>query len=62
METIEQPIFCEEKHLLFLDNLRASGVTNMFGATPYIQENFGLEKTKASKILIYWMNTFSDRS
>ena len=30
----------------YLDILRESGVTNMFGATPYIQEEFGVDKKK----------------
>jgi hypothetical protein len=27
----------------FLDNLRDSGVTNMFGARPYLERQFGLD-------------------
>ena len=30
----------------YLDNLRESGVTNMFGAGIYLQEEFGLGKEK----------------
>ena len=40
----------------FLDNLRESGVTNMFGATPYLQEEFGMDKAEAKGILLAWMN------
>ena len=29
-----------EKYYEFLDNLRESGVTNMFGATPYLVKHF----------------------
>jgi hypothetical protein len=42
----------------FLDNLRESGVTNMYAARPYLQEAFGLPPDKATKILSSWMKTF----
>ena len=41
----------------FLENLRDSGVTNMFGATPYIQEEFSLDKKTAKDLLITWIKT-----
>lgn len=42
----------------YLDVLRESGVTNMFGARPYIEEEFGLSKAEAGKVLSAWMKTF----
>lgn len=58
----ERPEFVIEEHLTFLDALRESGVTNMFGARPYIQEEFHyLSKGEASAVLMYWMHTFEDR-
>jgi hypothetical protein len=39
------------KYYKFLDNLRDSGKTNMFGATPYIQDEFDIDKIKAKEIL-----------
>jgi len=51
-----------EKYYEFLDNLRESGVTNMFGATPYLMEEFyDLSKVEAREILKSWMKTFSER-
>ena len=51
-----------EKYYEFLDNLRESGVTNMFGATPYLVEEFSdLSEGKAREILRSWMNTFFER-
>ena len=44
----------------FLNSLRESGVTNMFGATPYVIEEFGLEKSEARRILSLWMSNFND--
>ena len=46
---------------VFLDNLRESGVTNMFGAGSYIQEEFGVTKYDAQRFLIKWMQTFGER-
>jgi hypothetical protein len=41
-----------------LDALRESGITNMFGAGSYLQEEFGLTRAEARAILVYWMQTF----
>jgi len=43
----------------YLNVLRISGITNMFGAGPYIQENFGITKYDANRFLIKWMETFN---
>tara|TARA_R100000664_G_scaffold33818_1_gene52173 strand:+ start:2984 stop:3154 length:171 start_codon:yes stop_codon:yes gene_type:complete len=45
----------------FLDALRVSGKTNMFGATPYIQKQFNITKYDAQRFLIKWMETFNDK-
>lgn len=48
--------------LVFLDDLRESGVTNMFGAAPYLREEFPhLDREAARKAVVYWMETFSER-
>ena len=49
------------EHLNYLDDLRESGVTNMFGAAPYLAREFGIKKQDARQILAYWMETFADR-
>lgn len=46
---------------IFLDVLRSSGVTNMFGAGPYIEKHFKVKRNEASAYLREWMNTFSER-
>ena len=46
----------------FLDDLRKSGVTNMYGASPYLQEEFDLDRDDARKVLLAWMRTFGDGS
>ena len=46
------------EHTEFLDELRESGATNMFGAGKWLQEEFGLEKGEARQILATWMKNF----
>jgi len=57
---MERPEFVTEEHLKYLDNLRESGITNMFGAAPFVQDAFGLDKVVSINILSYWMKTFGD--
>lgn len=47
-----------EKYFGYLDNLRESGVTNMYGASIYLEEVFSLDRKKASAILGQWIKTF----
>lgn len=47
-----------EEHLTYLDELRESGETNMFGARPYIETRFGLPRSQAGYVLSAWMKTF----
>ena len=57
-----RPDFVTDEHLNFLDNLRESGVTNMFGASSYVKQAYPeLSKSEARKVLAYWMKTFSER-
>lgn len=52
----------KEEVFTFLDNLRESGVTNMFGASPYIREMWPeLSRKEASALLVEWMETFEKR-
>ena len=46
------------KYWIFLEELRRSGVTNMFGAVPYIEARFGVSRDEASKILVDWMRNY----
>jgi hypothetical protein len=50
----------EQEVLEYLNTLRDSGVTNMFGATPYIEDEFGLNKKESKRLLLLWMNNFND--
>ena len=42
----------------YLEDLRQSGATNMFGAAPYLQEDFGLDRREAKNILLSWMTHY----
>jgi len=41
-----------EQYYNYLNDLRDSGVTNMFGASPYLQEEFGLSRYEAKTVLM----------
>lgn len=51
----------QEKVNVFLDKLRESGQTNMFGAAPYVSEAFGVSKYEARDLVKNWMQTFDER-
>ena len=42
----------------YLVALRDSGITNMFGAGAYLQDNFGLSRYEAKDILLEWFESF----
>ncbi len=51
----------EEKEVMsYLNDLRDSGVTNMFGAAPYVEQEFEIEKREARRILSLWMSNFNE--
>jgi len=43
----------------YLVGLRDSGVTNMFGAAPYLEAAYDVGRDEAGKILGAWMQSFS---
>ena len=54
-----RPDYVTNEHLEYLDELRESGETNMYGARPYLQRKFGMiDKKLAANILTYWMASF----
>ena len=56
-----KPDCVKDEHLTYLDELRESGETNMFGAASYVQTEFGVDKKDAKDILLYWMRSFERR-
>lgn len=47
------------EYWIYLEDLRRSGETNMYGATPYLMEEFDLSKAEARKILADWMQNYN---
>lgn len=60
MNTKNQTSPTKEQVYNFLNILRLSGITNMYGASPYLQEVFGFTKYDANRYLNSWMDTFDD--
>jgi hypothetical protein len=50
-----------QKHHDYLIALRDSGVVNMWGATPYIQDRFDVTQQEAKAILIEWIQSFKEK-
>ncbi len=55
-----RPESVTDERLEYLDSLRESSVTNMFGAGPYVEDNFGVTKAEAKEVVLYWMETFGN--
>ena len=49
-----------QEHKDYLDELRESGIVNMFGAGMYLQDDFEMTKYDANRILIQWMEEFDN--
>ncbi len=58
VKIIPRPDIVEDEHLAYLDELRESGVTNMFGAPSYVVDQFGLSTQEAIIVFKYWKATF----
>ena len=48
-----------KKTWLYLEWLRRTGQTNMFGAVPYLMEEFGFDKKEGIRILSDWMQNYN---
>ena len=44
------------QYYAFLEKLRESGKTNMFGAAPYLMVEFGIDEKEAKEILFKWFD------
>ena len=47
-----------QEYYRYLDELRESGVTNMFDAGKYLEKEFVLNPRQARDILLSWMKEF----
>lgn len=51
-----------DEHLEYLDNLKVSGETNVFVFRIHLKEAYPkLTREEAREIVIYWIETFSER-
>tara|TARA_R100000988_G_C3866611_1_gene101781 strand:+ start:355 stop:555 length:201 start_codon:yes stop_codon:yes gene_type:complete len=48
------------EYYVYLEELRQSGETNMFGASPYLESVFGLSRREAIKVLANWMENYNE--
>jgi len=64
---VKRPEGITDEHLEYLDELRESGVTNMYGAGRFLEKEFPdlidwsntfRTSKKAQEILGYWMKSF----
>jgi hypothetical protein len=60
-KTIFRNVLTQEHHD-YLISLRDSGETNMWGASPYIENEFGVTSKKAGEILLEWIEYMSSRN
>ena len=56
---VDNEKFWRDEVYLYLEKLRESGETNMFGAGVYVQKHFGLPKDRARKYLADWMSQYN---
>lgn len=55
----ENPINEEWKeYYILLEGIRESGITNMWGASPYLAEFAGIDHKLAQKILCSWITNY----
>ena len=50
----------EQEVFEFLNDLRESGDTNMFGASPYVEREFGFSRSEARSLVSLWMANFKE--
>lgn len=63
MEATKYPIKDEwTEYYKYLERLRQSGVTNMFGAAPWLENRFGIEKNLAYDVLANWVHNYDKLS
>lgn len=49
----------EQEVLQYLNELRDSGDTNMFGAAPYVEAHFGVDRHEARVYMKLWRTNFN---
>ena len=44
----------------YLEKLRKSGITNMWGASPYLAKRYALSQEEAGQILAEWIQNYDE--
>lgn len=61
MENKKITITQREKEMFdYLNILRETGITNMFGAAPFLKKEFHIDLVEARKVLTKWMHNFNE--
>lgn len=47
-------------YYIYLNELRESGVTNMFGAVDFVVQKFEITRELAMKVLTNWMKNYAE--
>ena len=55
---MDRPEGYSQEHKDYLDDLRESGDTNMWGAGSWLAREFSIPEKQAGNYLLYWMKTF----
>ena len=50
----------QQDYFDYLVKLQQSGVTNMLGAAPYLEDKFWLEPSEAKEVLKLWIKSFEE--
>lgn len=59
--TVENPIREEwREYYLILEAIRQSGITNMWGASPYLAAIAGITQSLAQEILVSWIANYDE--
>jgi hypothetical protein len=61
LDILRQPWYVRTEELEFLDRLRVTGSTNMYGAQPLLAAEFGLPDDEARDVLVFWMQSYGRR-
>ena len=63
MHKIQHPSEADLRNYFeYLDELRDSGITNMFGAVPYLMSNSELDKRDANYVMNLWTSSFVENT
>lgn len=60
MENTRPATDLEKDALGYLNELRLSGATNMWGAAPFVEAEFNIARKESIRLLTLWMENFNE--